>query len=58
MLIVLGGAVAITGNAYQGLVSGWSLFLWLLLLSAMSAFQIVLTYTLTSTYIAPPRSGE
>jgi len=54
MLIVLGGAIMYTGNAFPALNLTLPVFVWLILLTAICVFQLFLTFTLTQTYIAPP----
>ena len=54
MLIVLGGAIALTSNTYQGFTVGWPLFIWMTLLTAMSIGQLFLTYTISTAVSANP----
>lgn len=58
MLIVLGGAIALTSNTYQGFTVGWPLFIWMTLLTAISIGQLFLTYTISSAISENPKLSE
>ena len=58
LLIVVGGAVALWSDLYKSVTTPNMLFMWLSVLTALTAGQLYLTYDLVSTFSATPTQTE
>ena len=58
LLIVIGGAIAVSSGAWEKMTVGLSLFIWLALLTALTVGQVFLTYTISSSLAATPSQTE
>lgn len=58
LLIVVGGAIAVFSGAWEKWTVGLSLFIWMLLVSALNVGLLYHTYTISTALAAAPSQTE
>jgi hypothetical protein len=58
LLIVVGGAIAISTGAWEKMTMGFSLFCWMTILTILTVGQLFLTYTISTALAAAPSQTE
>ena len=56
-LVVLGGSIALTSNTFSSLTTGYGLFIWLLLISALCVFSFIHGFVITGYLLQTPRQS-